>query len=102
MAARESRDGDIFYDVGANIGLYSLYAAKLRPTCRVFAFEPVSHNFGNLCENLLLNRVANVTPAPSRSRTVRRLRPFTSTIYGPAEHSTRWEVRVPFATVHRC
>jgi FkbM family methyltransferase len=47
------RDGDVFYDVGANIGLYSLYAAKLRPE---------SHNFGNLCGNLLLNQVANVTP----------------------------------------
>jgi FkbM family methyltransferase len=56
------RDGDIFYDVGANIGLYSLYAAKLRPACRVFAFEPESHNFGSLCGNLLLNRVGNVTP----------------------------------------
>jgi FkbM family methyltransferase len=56
------RDGDVFYDIGANIGLYSLYAAKLRPGCRVFAFEPESHNFGSLCGNLLLNRVANVTP----------------------------------------
>jgi len=56
------RDGDVFYDVGANIGLYSLYAAKLQPGCRVFAFEPESHNFGNLCGNLLLNRVENVTP----------------------------------------
>ena len=56
------RDGDVFYDVGANIGLYSLYAAKLRPGCRVFAFEPESHNFGNLCGNLLLNGAENVTP----------------------------------------
>lgn len=56
------RDGDVFYDVGANIGIYSLYAAKLRPGCRVFAFEPESHNFGSLCGNLLLNRVENVTP----------------------------------------
>jgi FkbM family methyltransferase len=56
------RDGDVFYDVGANIGLYSLYAAKLRPACLVFAFEPESHNFGSLCGNLLLNRVENVTP----------------------------------------
>ena len=56
------RDGDVFYDVGANIGLYSLYAAKLRPGCRVFAFEPESHNFGNLCGNLLLNGAENVMP----------------------------------------
>jgi FkbM family methyltransferase len=56
------RDGDVFYDVGANIGLYSLYAAKLRPACSVFAFEPESHNFGSLCGNLLLNQVENATP----------------------------------------
>jgi FkbM family methyltransferase len=56
------RDRDVLYDVGANIGLYSLYAAKRRPACRVFAFEPESHNFGSLCGNLLLNRVENVTP----------------------------------------
>ena len=56
------RDGDVFYDVGANIGLYSLYAAKFQPSCRVFAFEPESHNFASLCGNLLLNRVENVTP----------------------------------------
>jgi FkbM family methyltransferase len=56
------RDGDVFYDIGANIGLYSLYGARLQPGCRVFAFEPESHNFGNLCGNLLLNRVENVTP----------------------------------------
>src|SRR2546430_8849931 len=40
----ELREGDVFFDVGANIGLYSLYAAKLRPSCRVYAFEPESHN----------------------------------------------------------
>lgn len=56
------RDGDVFYDIGANIGLYSLYAAKLRPGSRVFAFEPENHNFGNLCGNILLNRVTNITP----------------------------------------
>jgi len=56
------RDGDVFFDVGANIGLYSIYAAKLRPSSRVFAFEPESHNFSSLCRNLLLNGVSNVTP----------------------------------------
>ena len=56
------RDDDVLYDVGANIGLYSLFAAKLRPACRVFAFEPESHNFSSLCRNVLLNRLENVTP----------------------------------------
>src|SRR5262249_23140297 len=56
------REGDVFFDVGANIGLYSIFAAKLRPSCRVFAFEPEAHNFSRLCRNLLLNGVSNVTP----------------------------------------
>ncbi len=56
------RDDDVFYDVGANIGLYSLFAARLRPACRVYAFEPESHNFSSLCRNVLLNRLENVTP----------------------------------------
>jgi FkbM family methyltransferase len=48
--------------VGANIGLYTLFAAKLCPSCRVYAFEPESNNFSSLCRNVLLNRLENVIP----------------------------------------
>ena len=61
---RELRDRDVFFDVGANIGLYALYAAKLRPSCRVFAFEPESTNFSRLCGNIARNDASNVTPCP--------------------------------------
>src|SRR5206468_150350 len=54
--------GDVLFDVGANIGLYSLFAAKLEPSCRVVAFEPESNNFSSLCRNVLLNRLDNVIP----------------------------------------
>lgn len=56
------REGDVFFDVGANVGLYSIFAAMFRPTARVYAFEPESHNFSSLCRNLLLNRLDNVLP----------------------------------------
>lgn len=56
------RNGDVFVDVGANIGLYSLYAAKINPKCRVYAFEPAFHNFKNLCNNVVLNALENVIP----------------------------------------
>jgi FkbM family methyltransferase len=59
---KELKDGDVFFDVGANIGLYSLYAAKLRPRCAVFAFEPESQNFARLCNNVSINRAANIVP----------------------------------------
>lgn len=56
------QDGDVFMDVGANVGLYSLYAAMARPKSRVYAFEPESQNFARLCRNLALNGVLNVVP----------------------------------------
>lgn len=51
--------GDVFWDVGANIGLYSLYAAALEPACQVYCFEPESQNYASLCQNLFTNRFEN-------------------------------------------
>ncbi len=50
------RDGDCLYDVGANIGLYTLFALALRPAVTVVSFEPDAVNFHRLCVNLLANR----------------------------------------------
>jgi FkbM family methyltransferase len=54
---------DCLWDVGANVGLYSIYAAKFKK-CKVYAFEPESQNFALLVENIALNNVsANCQPA---------------------------------------
>lgn len=45
---------EVFYDVGANIGLYSVYAASTRG-CKVLAFEPEGKNFTRLINNQILN-----------------------------------------------
>ncbi len=45
---------DILFDIGANIGLYSLYPAKIHGT-RVYAFEPESQNFALLNANIKHN-----------------------------------------------
>jgi len=51
----------VFYDVGANVGFYSLLAALLvGARGRVFAFEPLPRNLAYLKRHLALNRVANV------------------------------------------
>jgi len=47
---------EVFYDVGANIGLYSLYAASAR-RCKVLAFEPEGKNFARLVNNQVLNEL---------------------------------------------
>ncbi|MDT3443989.1 FkbM family methyltransferase [Pseudofrankia sp. BMG5.37] len=48
------RPGDVFVDVGANVGTYTLLAAG-RPGVRVVAFEPSSATYLRLTENLRLN-----------------------------------------------
>lgn len=52
---------DIFLDVGANIGYYTLIAAKMSPQGRVVAIEPSVVNASMLKENIRLNGAGNVT-----------------------------------------
>lgn len=56
------RPGDTFLDVGANIGLYSLIAARAVGSAgKVHAFEPCSQTFERLMGNVRLNRLNNVS-----------------------------------------
>lgn len=57
---------DVLYDIGANIGAYSLIAAK-RPggPARVVAVEPGYASFAALCENIILNGLdKQIEPLP--------------------------------------
>lgn len=55
------RAGDIFVDVGANIGLFSLTAAFcFKDAGKVFAFEPAGQTFKRLKDNVTLNSHSNV------------------------------------------
>lgn len=47
------KEGDIFYDIGANIGVFSLYAASKR--IRAISFEPEVKNFFFLNQNISIN-----------------------------------------------
>ncbi|MEM1510251.1 MAG: FkbM family methyltransferase [Thermofilaceae archaeon] len=52
---RVLRSGDVFVDVGANVGYYTLLAA--RKGCKVVAVEPVPQTLAVLRINLRLNRL---------------------------------------------
>lgn len=54
--------GSVVFDVGANVGFYTLLASTLVGTAgHVYAFEPLPRNISYLKEHLRLNRVENVT-----------------------------------------
>ena len=56
------RPGDVFIDVGANIGYYTVVASKVvGPTGHVFAFEPDPASFAILERNVRENGLTNVT-----------------------------------------
>ncbi len=56
------KEGDIFFDIGANAGFYTLLASSLvGKRGHVYAFEPVEENLRYLREHLLLNHSDNVT-----------------------------------------
>lgn len=58
---RYFQPGDVMYDVGANIGLYTLFAAKyLRGQCKAYAFEPEALNHARLSKNIYLNGLSGV------------------------------------------
>lgn len=52
---------DTFYDIGANIGLYSCLIGSFLDDGEVVAFEPMDKNYGRLQENLNLNKIHATT-----------------------------------------
>lgn len=51
-------EDDVLWDVGANIGLYSCYAAA-KNNCQVYAFEPSVFNLELLARNIFINGLAD-------------------------------------------
>lgn len=57
------KKGRVVFDIGANVGYYSLLAANLvGPSGKVFAFEPLRSNFEHLKKNADINFYRNIFP----------------------------------------
>jgi FkbM family methyltransferase len=55
------RDGETFYDVGANVGFFTVIGARLAgPAGKVVCFEPVPDNFRQIRHNAMLNNFTNI------------------------------------------
>ncbi len=56
------REDDVFFDIGSNIGLFSLAAASRITSGRIYAFEPTPRVFDTLVRNCQLNGFAQIVP----------------------------------------
>jgi FkbM family methyltransferase len=63
MAKNLLKPNEICFDIGANVGLYTILFA--RHSKHVYAFEPLPRNLRYLYQVIKLNRVTNVTIVPS-------------------------------------
>lgn len=53
------KEGDIVIDIGANVGMVSIYLAKKYPFLKIYAFEPIKQNYENLLRNIEINNIPN-------------------------------------------
>ncbi len=49
-------EGETMYDIGGNVGMYTIYAAVMRKA-EVYAFEPEALNYAELNKNIFLNEL---------------------------------------------
>lgn len=69
--------GEVFWDVGANIGIYAVYAAMARKS-RVMAFEPVPDNHALLVGNIIANGLsAEISAMPVALAASSRIAPLS-------------------------
>jgi FkbM family methyltransferase len=79
-------EGSVLWDIGANVGLYTCYAAKIRG-CRVFAFEPSVFNLELLARNIEKNGLVDlvtIVPMPLSNQVGVNKLNMTTTEWGGA------------------
>jgi FkbM family methyltransferase len=52
----------VVFDIGANIGWYSVTIGKLCPQLQIYAFEPIKKTYEYLKKNITLNKPVNIKP----------------------------------------
>ncbi len=97
--------GDVVYDVGANVGIYSLLASsRVGSSGCVYAFEPLERNLHYLRRHIELNHVQNCTVLPSAVCNQQGTLAFSAASWEPsmARLSPNGEIKVPATTLDTC
>jgi len=64
LIAKCLKPGDTFIDVGANIGLFSIYLSKNSPGINICAFEPLESTFDIFQRNIAINECRDIRAFP--------------------------------------
>ena len=54
------QDDSTFFDIGGNIGWYSMAASKVKKNIDIYVFEPIKKTYDSLVDNLEINNCNNV------------------------------------------
>jgi FkbM family methyltransferase len=103
--ANTVKPGAVVYDVGANVGIYSLLASLLvGPSGSVYAFEPLPRNLKYLRKHISLNRLRNCTVFEQAVCNHEGTRSFSGTALesSMARLSDDGELLVPSTTLDTC
>jgi FkbM family methyltransferase len=54
------KNNDVIFDIGANIGWYSIHLAKKINSAKIYSFEPIPETFTKLKKNIEINNISNI------------------------------------------
>tara|TARA_A100001234_G_scaffold211511_1_gene212157 strand:- start:116 stop:970 length:855 start_codon:yes stop_codon:yes gene_type:complete len=60
LAWLKNNPGLDLVDIGANVGIYSLYFAKISENSQIYSFEPDASSFTSLVKNISVNSTPNI------------------------------------------
>jgi FkbM family methyltransferase len=87
------KEGDVFWDVGANVGPYSLIAASRG--AKVYAFEPAAPSYFRLVQNIMLNQL-DIVPLPVALSSSNAIRSLGMRSMEPGAASHDWDKPAEF------
>ena len=88
----------IFWDIGANLGLYSIYAAKIHKNIDVVSFEPSSSNLRILSRNISINNLEDkigINTLPLGNKDF-KFSIFRESKFGEGESNNSYEKNIDF------
>ena len=99
---KTSTEEIIFWDIGANLGLYSIYAAAKHEKIKIISFEPSTSNLRILSRNISINNLQDkimINQLPLGNKPFNFL-PFRERKFGEGESNNSFDSETNFEGKH--